>query len=72
MKVSVSLSADDVRFLDECAAARGVSRSAVLQQAVVLLRARQLGAAYAEAWDEWAAGDGPSWDATAADGLGKG
>lgn len=70
MKVSVSLSDDDVRFLDACAKERGVSRSAVLQQAVGLLRGRRLGAAYADAWDEWSDGDGPAWDATASDGLG--
>lgn len=70
MKVSVSLSDDDVRFLDACAKERGVSRSAVLQQAVGLLRGRRLGTAYAEAWDEWCGGDGPEWDATASDGLG--
>lgn len=72
MKVSVSLSDDDVRFLDRCAAERGTSRSAVLQQAVTLLRGAQLGAAYAEAWQDWARGDGGAWDATSGDGLATG
>ena len=71
MKVSVSLSDDDVQFLDACAAERGTSRSAVLQQAVALLRGRQLGAAYADAWQEWSGGDGGAWDATTGDGLGR-
>ena len=71
MKVSVSLSDDDVQFLDQCAAERGTSRSAVLQQAVAALRSRQLGSTYADAWGEWDAGDGTAWDATAADGIGK-
>ena len=71
MKVSVSLPGEDVEFLDEYAATRGyTSRSAVLQRAVRLLRAAELGPAYEEAFAEWeqrgAAGE---WDATAADGL---
>ena len=72
MKVSVSLSDDDVTFLDQCAAEIGSSRSAVLQQAVALLRGRQLGAAYADAWRDWAQGDGGAWDATSGDGLAAG
>ena len=49
MKLSVSLSDDDVRLLDQLATERGSSRSAVLQQAVALLRDRQLGTDYASA-----------------------
>ena len=41
----------------------------MLQQAVALLRDRQLGTDYASAWEEWAAGDGDLWDATAGDGI---
>lgn len=71
MKVSVSLSDDDVRFLDQLAGDRGSSRSAVLQQAVALLRGHQLGADYAGAWDEWRqSGAAHEWDPTAADGHG--
>ncbi len=70
MKVSVSLPDDDVQFLDAFAAERGATRSAVLQQAVALMRSRQLGTAYAGAWDEWSRGDGPAWEATSGDGLG--
>lgn len=69
MKVSVSLSDDDVQFLDACAAERGTSRSAVLQQAVALLRGQRLGAAYAEAWAEWDDADGVAWDTSAGDGM---
>ena len=48
MKVSVSLPDDDVRLLDGYAQSQGIgSRSAVLQQAVRLLRAAELGDAYA-------------------------
>ena len=72
MKVSVSLSAEDVQFLDSYARAQGIqSRSAVVHRAVGLLRASQLEHAYEEAWAAWsAAGDGEAWEAAAGDGLG--
>lgn len=71
MKVSVSLPDDDVDFLDNYARTQGFeSRSAVVHKAVRLLRAADLGAAYAQAWDEWSeSGDADDWDATAADGT---
>ena len=71
MKLSVSLSDGDVAFLDEYARAHGIpSRSGVLQQALTLLRTRQLGADYVAAWDEWAADDDNAvWDEASADGL---
>ena len=70
MKVSVSLPDDDVAFLDTYAEREGyASRSAVLHKAVRMLRAAELGAAYEDAWDEWAAGsDDILWDGTSADG----
>lgn len=71
MKVSVSLSEDDVDYLDAYALDQGLdSRSAALQKAVRLLRASELGAAYEDAWSDWADGeDAAVWDAAAADGL---
>lgn len=71
MKLSISLPDEDVEFLDDYAATRGVgSRSAVVHQAVRLLRAAQLGSAYEEAWAEWTDGDdGDLWEAVADDGL---
>jgi len=70
MKVSVSLPADDVEFLDAYASAQGISsRSAALHKAVRLLRASELGPAYAEAWDQWAEDDVPLWESTVGDGL---
>jgi Arc/MetJ-type ribon-helix-helix transcriptional regulator len=71
MKISVSLPDDDVSYLDGYARARGyASRSAVLQQAVQLLRTSELSAQYEQAWDEWAAsGEAELWDLTTADGL---
>jgi antitoxin MazE9 len=72
MKVSVSLPEEDVEFLDSYAQAQGIeSRSAVVHQAVRLLRAAQLGDAYEEAWAAWASsGDAAAWDSAVADGLG--
>ena len=71
MKISVSLPHEDIDFLDEYAKSLGVrSRSAVIQRAVRLLRATELGPAYAEAWEDWeASGDAEVWDSTVADGI---
>ena len=71
MKLSISLSEDDVAALDKYAHAAGLrSRSAAIQQAIKLLGDPELEAAYATAWDEWeASGGAADWDSTAADGL---
>jgi Arc/MetJ-type ribon-helix-helix transcriptional regulator len=71
MKLSVSLPAEDVEFLDEYARRQGIeSRSAALHRAVRHLRATGLGSAYEDAWDEWhRSGEAELWDVTAADGL---
>ena len=71
MKVSVSLPDDDVEFLDAYARSQGIeSRSAVLHQAVRLLRANQLTSDYEDAWREWAAsGEADLWETTSSDGL---
>ncbi|MBA3907044.1 MAG: antitoxin [Pseudonocardiales bacterium] len=70
MKLSVSLSDGDVVFLDEYARSHGVpSRSGVLQEALALLRARELGAEYAAAWAEWTDDDEAVWETVTADGL---
>lgn len=59
MKLSVSLPNDDVAFLDDYATSHGMtSRSAVVQRAVDVLRAAQLGPAYADAWATWDAEEG--------------
>ena len=67
MKVSVSLPDEDVAFLDQYTRSIGAgSRSAVIQRAIRLMRAAELGPAYARAWEEWAAeGDAAAWDAAA-------
>jgi Arc/MetJ-type ribon-helix-helix transcriptional regulator len=71
MKVSVSLPGEDVEFLDAYAAAHAFpSRSAVLQQAIRVLRLSELDDAYAAAWSEWdKAGEAALWDRTAGDAL---
>ena len=69
MKLSVSLPDDELRFVDEYARSHGVpSRSRVLQEALELLRERELGASYQAAWDEWS-GEADAWEPTVADGL---
>ncbi len=73
MKISVSLPDEDIEFLDEYAKNLGVpSRSAVIQRAVRLLRATELGPAYAEAWREWESdGEADAWASAVGDGIGQ-
>lgn len=71
MKLSVSLTGEDVEFLDAYAAAHAFpSRSAALQQAIRVLRLSELDDAYGAAWAEWGeSGDAADWEPTAGDGL---
>jgi hypothetical protein len=71
MKLSVSLSAEDVAVLDEYSKTAGLaSRSAAVQHAIRLLRLPNLEQDYAAAWDDWeASGEQEAWDTTSADGL---
>lgn len=70
MKLSVSLPAQDIEFLDAYVNARRLSRSAGLSAAVALLRSSQLQDDYVAAWDEWSKSeDAQSWDRASADGL---
>lgn len=71
MKISVSLSAEDVATLDDHARkARLPSRSAAVHEAVQLLRTEGLEDAYEAAWEEWdRSGDREAWETTAGDGL---
>ncbi len=73
MKLSISLPEDDVDFLDEYTADHGMpSRSATVHKAVRLLRASGLGAAYEDAWADWAAaGESDLWEPSAGDGIGR-
>jgi len=71
MKISVSLPDEDVEFLDRYARSIGNgSRSAVVQRAIQLMRAGELGPAYARAWEEWVAeGDASAWEGVVGDGI---
>ncbi|AFV91063.1 MAG: ribbon-helix-helix domain-containing protein [Acidipropionibacterium acidipropionici] len=71
MKLSVSLSKEQVETIDRYIRATGMrSRSAVIQKAIGMLGAPELEGDYAAAWDEWESGDAEAWESTAADGLG--
>lgn len=71
MKVSVSLSGEDVAFLDAYASAHAcASRSAVVHEAIRVLRFSDLRDAYAEAWAEWdSSGEADRWDMVVGDGI---
>lgn len=71
MKLSVSLSEEDVALLDEYARTSGLrSRSAALRHAIRQLQHADLEADYAAAWDEWeSSGEKTAWEGTVADGL---
>lgn len=71
MKLSVSLSKEDLAALDRFVERAGLeSRSAAVQQAIRRLEDPQLEAAYAGAWEEWvASGDEDVWAAATSDGL---
>ena len=71
MKLSVSLSDDDVAVLDEYARTEGLpSRSAAVQHAVRLLRNADLERDYAAAWEEWeSSGARETWEDTTGDGV---
>jgi Arc/MetJ-type ribon-helix-helix transcriptional regulator len=71
MKLSVSLSEDDVALLDEYVRSSGLqSRSAALQCAVRLLRHADLEQDYVAAWEDWeSSGERAAWEGTVGDGL---
>jgi len=71
VKLSVSLTEEDIAIVDEYVRTSGVkSRSAAIRRALHLLRQPDLEQGYAAAWDEWAAsGEQAAWDSTIGDGL---
>ncbi len=71
MKLSVSLSGEDVAALDDYVSRTGLaSRSAGVQRAVQMLRYPTLGEDYASAWAEWSSTeDAEAWDSTVGDGV---
>jgi Arc/MetJ-type ribon-helix-helix transcriptional regulator len=72
MKLSVSLSDDDVEVLDTYVERAGLpSRSAGVQRAIRMLRYPALQDDYGNAWAEWSdAGEVDAWENVTADGLG--
>lgn len=73
MKLSVSLPDDDVALLDSVIAETDApGRSAVLHEAINLLREARLAREYRQAADEWnEAGDAAAWATTDMDGLSR-
>ena len=71
MKISVSVSENDVALLDEYARTSGLrSRSAAIQHAIRLLRHADLEHDYASAWDEWErSGQQAAWEVAVGDGM---
>lgn len=71
MKLSVSLSDEDVATLDEYVKRTNLpSRSAGLQRAVQMLRHPDLEDDYAQAWAQWSADDSSVvWETTTGDGI---
>ncbi|MGA4508427.1 CopG family ribbon-helix-helix protein [Propionibacteriaceae bacterium G1746] len=71
IKLSVSLSDDELAALDKYVQAAGLpSRSAGIQHAIKLLGDADLDTDYEEAFQEWEeSGEGSVWDSTASDGL---
>lgn len=71
MKLSISLSQEDVAALDEYARASGLtSRSAAVQHAIRFLHHPDLEEDYAAAWEDWdSSGERGAWETTTADGL---
>ena len=71
MKISVSLTEEDVRLLDEHAQRAGLpSRSAAVHDAVRLLRQVELEVDYSDAWAEWeSSADREAWASSDGDGL---
>ena len=71
MKLSVSLTDEDVAIVDEYVRTSGLkSRSAVIRRALHLLRQPDLEQDYAAAWEEWeVSGEQSTWDVTAGDGV---
>ena len=70
MKLSISLPAEEVGFVDAYARSQGIkSRSGVIQTALRLLRTSELADDYASAWAERDEEDDKTWDRSSRDGL---
>ena len=70
MKLSISLPAEEIGFLDAYARSQGIkTRSGVIQAALRLLRTSELADDYASAWADSNEEDAKTWDRASSDGL---
>lgn len=70
MKISVSVPAGDLQFVDDYAQKHSTSRSAAIHAAIEALRRIDLAAEYEQAFTEWEdSGEAAVWDVTVGDGL---
>lgn len=70
VKLSVSLPAEDVAFVDEYVERTGEpSRSSAIQRAIALLRTAELEDEYVNAFDEWEQAETEAWERASGDGL---
>jgi Arc/MetJ-type ribon-helix-helix transcriptional regulator len=71
VKLSVSLAAKDIEFLDHYVTVHDLeSRSAAIQRALRTLRDLELAPSYERAWADWyASEDAELWDSTVGDGI---
>jgi len=71
MKLSVSLTDEDIELLDTLVSARGLpSRSAGVRAALALARDNGLEAAYEQEWREWSgSAEADLWESTVGDGI---
>ncbi len=70
VKLSVSLSEDDLVYLDKIAADLKDNGSAAIHKLLRIQRELDAETAYAQAFDEWEnSGEQAIWDGTAGDGL---
>jgi Arc/MetJ-type ribon-helix-helix transcriptional regulator len=71
MKMYVSLSDEEIQFLDQYAKSQGYpSRSAVVHAAIGILRSSKLGDVYVDASQEWEdSGESENWGPVASGGL---
>lgn len=69
-KVSVSLSDDDLTYIDGRARSQGGSRSAVIHDLVRISRELEATSDYVAAFREWEeSGEAELWEGTASDGI---
>ena len=70
MKLSISLPAEEIAFMDGYARSQGIkSRSGVIKAALRNLRTSELSDSYASAWRDFDEEEDRVWDRSSSDGL---